>query len=197
MRRSRVNEQTQKIDAERLTLILNDLRLPAIKQAWPHIASHADREQWPAARFLARLAEHEIAERDRRRIERHLAEARLPPGKSLDSFAFDAVPMVSKAQIIALCSGDGWLEKGANLILFGPPGGGKSHLATAIGLALVENGWRVLFTRTPISSRSCNLPGVTLPSKAQSENSTSIICSSLMTLPTSPRTRPKPPCSSS
>jgi DNA replication protein DnaC len=143
-----VNEQTQKIDAERLTLILNDLRLPAIKQAWPDIASHADREQWPAARFLARLAEHEIAERDRRRIERHLAEARLPPGKSLDSFAFDAVPMVSKAQIIALCSGDGWLEKGANLILFGPPGGGKSHLATAIGLALVENGWRVLFTRT-------------------------------------------------
>lgn len=143
-----MNEQTQKIDAERLTLILNDLRLPAIKQAWPDIASRADREQWPAARFLSRLAEHEIAERDRRRIERHLAEARLPPGKSLDSFAFDAVPMVSKAQIMALCSGDGWLEKGANLILFGPPGGGKSHLATAIGLALVENGWRVLFTRT-------------------------------------------------
>lgn len=143
-----MSEQTQKIDAERLTLILHELRLPAIKQAWPDIAAHADREQWHAARFLARLAEHEIAERDRRRIERHLAEARLPLGKSLDSFAFDAVPMISKAQVMALCSGDGWLEKGANLILFGPPGGGKSHLATAIGLALVENGWRVLFTRT-------------------------------------------------
>ncbi len=49
---------------------------------------------------------------------------------------------------MAMCSGDAWLEKGANLILFGPPGGGKSHLAAAIGLALVENGWRVLFTRT-------------------------------------------------
>jgi len=143
-----MSEQTQKIDAERLTLILHELRLPPIKQAWPDVAARADREQWPAARFLARLAEHEIAERDRRRIERHLAEARLPPGKSLDSFAFDAVPMISKAQVMALCSGDGWLEKGANLILFGPPGGGKSHLATAIGLALVENGWRVLFTRT-------------------------------------------------
>jgi DNA replication protein DnaC len=141
-------ELAQKIDAERLTLILHDLRLPAVKQAWPDLAARADREAWPAARFLARLAEHEIAERDRRRIERHLAEARLPPGKSLDSFAFDAVPMVSKAQVMALCSGDTWLEKGANLILFGPPGGGKSHLATAIGLALVENGWRVLFTRT-------------------------------------------------
>jgi DNA replication protein DnaC len=40
------------------------------------------------------------------------------------------------------------LDRGANLILFGPPGGGKSHLAAALGFALVENGWRVLFTRT-------------------------------------------------
>ncbi len=78
----------------------------------------------------------------------HLGEAKLPPGKTLDSFAFDAVPMISRAQVMAICAGDGWLEQGANLILFGPPGGGKSHLAAAIGLALIENGWRVLFTRT-------------------------------------------------
>ena len=136
------------IDAQRLGLILNDLRLPAIKLVWPDFAARADKEGWPAARLLAALAEHEIAERDRRRIERHLAEARLPPGKTLDSFAFDAVPMVSRAQVTALSSGDSWLEKGANLILFGPPGGGKSHLAAAIGVALIENGWRVLFTRT-------------------------------------------------
>ena len=56
--------------------------------------------------------------------------------------------MISKAQVAALCDGDGWIEKGANLLLFGPPGGGKSHLASAIGLALVEKGWRVLFART-------------------------------------------------
>ena len=56
--------------------------------------------------------------------------------------------MVSKARIMALVAGDSWLEKGANLILFGPPGGGKSHLAAAIGLGLIENGWRVFFTRT-------------------------------------------------
>jgi hypothetical protein len=61
---------------------------------------------------------------------------------------FEAVPMVSKARVMALTAGDSWLEKGANLLLFGPPGGGKSHLAAAIGLALVENGWRVLFMRT-------------------------------------------------
>jgi DNA replication protein DnaC len=139
---------TQPVDAARLSLILNELRLPAIKQLWSSFAERADKEGWPAARFLAAIAEHEIAERDRRRIERHLAEARLPPGKTIDSFDFDAVPMVSRAQVMAMCAGDTWLDKGANLIMFGPPGGGKSHLAAAIGLALVEHGWRVLFTRT-------------------------------------------------
>ena len=143
-----MTKATQAIDAQRLTLILNDLRLPAIKLVWPDFAERADKEGWPAARLLAALAEHEIAERDRRRIERHLGEARLPPGKTLESFAFDAVPMISRAQVTAMCSGDGWLEKGANLILFGPPGCGKSNLAAAIGLALIENGWRVLFART-------------------------------------------------
>jgi DNA replication protein DnaC len=56
--------------------------------------------------------------------------------------------MISRAQVMTITAGDAWLEKGANLLLFGPPGGGKSHLASAIGLALIENGWRVLFTRT-------------------------------------------------
>jgi DNA replication protein DnaC len=69
----------QAIDVARLKLILNDLRLPAMKNSWPTIAEQSDKEGWPAARFLATLAEHEIAERDRRRIERHLADARLLP----------------------------------------------------------------------------------------------------------------------
>ncbi|WP_439373125.1 IS21-like element helper ATPase IstB [Bradyrhizobium sp. DASA03120] len=136
------------VDAARLNLLLNELRLPAIKVLWPQFAEQSDKEGWPAARFLVTIAEHEIAERGRRRIERHLVEARLPAGKTLHSFDFEAVPMVSKAQVSALAAGDGWLGKGANLLLFGPPGGGKSHLAAAIGLALIENGWRVLFTRT-------------------------------------------------
>src|ERR1700742_4667318 len=135
-------------DAARIELLLAELRLPAVKLVWASLAAQADKEGWPAARFLAALAEHEIAERGRRRIERHLAEARLPPGKTLDTFDFEAVPMVSKAQIMAWAAGDSWLEKGANLIMFGPPGAGKSHLAAALGFALVENGWRVLFART-------------------------------------------------
>ena len=135
-------------DAARVELILAELRLPAIRRLWAGLAGQADKEGWPAARFLAALAEHEVAERGRRRIERHLAEARLPVGKTFDSFDFDAVPMISRAQLMALAAGDSWLEQGANLILFGPPGAGKSHLAAALGLALVEAGWRVLFTRT-------------------------------------------------
>jgi DNA replication protein DnaC len=136
------------IDSARVELLLAELRLPAIKQVWASLAAQADKEGWPAARFLAALAEHEMAERGRRRIERHLAEARLPPGKTIDSFDFEAAPVVSKAQVMALAAGDAWLNQGANLLVFGPPGGGKSHLAAALGFALVENGWRVLFTRT-------------------------------------------------
>jgi DNA replication protein DnaC len=136
------------VDAARLELMLTELRLPAIKSMWATVAAQSDKEGWPAARLLAALAEHEIAERSRRRIERHLAEARLPVGKTFDSFDFDAVPIVSKAQMMALASGESWIDSGANLLLFGPPGAGKSHLASAIGFALVENGRRVLFTRT-------------------------------------------------
>ena len=136
------------IDTTRLTLLLNELRLPAIKHLWPEFTERSDKEGWPGSRLLMALAEHEVAERDRRRIERHLTEAKLLADKTLENFDFASVPMISKAQVSALCAGDGWLEKGANLLLFGPPGGGKSHLASAIGLALVEKGWRVLFTRT-------------------------------------------------
>ena len=115
---------------------------------WPDLAASADKEGWPAARFLTALAEHELAERARRRVDRHLVEARLPPGKTLDGFDFAAVPTVSKAQVMALAAGDSWIENGANLLAFGPPGSGKSHLSAALGRALVENGYRVLFTRT-------------------------------------------------
>jgi DNA replication protein DnaC len=136
------------IDTARVELLLSELRLPGVKAIWPKLAALSDKEGWPAARFLAALAEQEVADRARRRIERHMAEARLPAGKTLATFDFNNVPMVSKAQVMALTAGDVWLKSGANLLLFGPPGGGKSHLSAAIGLALVENGWRVLFART-------------------------------------------------
>lgn len=92
--------------------------------------------------------EHELASRDQRRIQRHLVQARLLPGETLDTFDFTAVPKLSKVHVNAVKAGDSWITNGDNILLFGPPGVGKSHLSSAIGMALIENGYRVLFTRT-------------------------------------------------
>lgn len=135
-------------DTARLPMLLTQLRLPTIARLWPAIAETADRESWPAARTLAALLEHEIAERAQRRTARHLLEARLPPGKTLESFDFTAASSLSKARVIALAEGDAWLTQGTNILLFGPPGVGKSHLAAALGHALIDAGYRVLFQRT-------------------------------------------------
>ena len=142
------NEKVVEIGKADLDLMFRELRLPAIRQMWERFAERADTEGWPAARLLATLADLELAERQRRRIRRHLGEARLLPGKTLENFDFDAVPTISKPTVMALASNDSWLRGGHNVIIFGPPGAGKSHLASAIGLSLVEKEKRVLFTRT-------------------------------------------------
>lgn len=139
---------TSRADAAHIELQLAELRMPTMKLMWAKLADEADKEGWPAARFLATLTELEIAERGRRRFERNLAESELPKDKTLSTFNFARVPMVSKAQITALASNDSWLEQGANALFFGRHGAGKSHLAAGLGRALVENGRRVLFIRT-------------------------------------------------
>ncbi len=150
-------QHAKDIDHRRLAIILNDLRLPAIKHGWPVFAERADKEGCPAATLLATFAEHEIAERDGRRFERHLVEARLPLGKPLGSFDFEVLPMISKAHVMAICAGHSWLDKGANLILVGGPGGGKisTHLRHRPGL--IENAWRVR-RRTRARSKRSNKP---------------------------------------
>src|SRR5271168_1075016 len=111
---------TIKVDTARLPLLLRELRLPTIAAMWQGFTERADREGWPAARLLATLTELELAERDQRRIQRHLLEARLPSGKTLDSFDFAAVPMLSRAHVAALATGDGWIDRGGTILLFGP-----------------------------------------------------------------------------
>jgi len=132
----------------RLQYMLNELRLPTVKRLWAALAEQSNKEGWPAERFLTTVMEHELAERELRRLERHRLESQLLPGKLLSNFDFTAVPSVSKAHITALTEGDGWIEQGANLLLFGPPGVGKSHLVCAIGNGLIDRGYRVCFTRT-------------------------------------------------
>lgn len=138
---------TRAVDVHALPAMLTALRLPSFHRHWTALAECADIEGWPAARFLAALAEVELAERETRRIQRHLAESRLPGGKTLATFDFKALPGVPRARVEALAAGD-WVETGANLIAIGNSGAGKTHLLCAIGHALVETGRRVLYTRT-------------------------------------------------
>ena len=138
---------TASTTSARLGMMLTDLRLPTIKRLAGDLCAQSDTEGWPAHRLLESLLEHEINEREVRRIDRHRNESGLSPGKRLSSFDFSAVPSVSKAQVTALTEGTEWIDRGANVLLFGPPGVGKSHLVSALGHALIDAGRRVLFTR--------------------------------------------------
>jgi DNA replication protein DnaC len=133
--------------AGRLELMLTELRLPTVRRLAADMCALSDREGWPGQRLLEALVEHEMSERVSRRIERHRGESQLSPDKRLSSFDFAAVPAVSKAQVMALAEGQEWLDRGANVLLFGPPGVGKSHLVSGLGHALIDAGRRVLFTR--------------------------------------------------
>lgn len=131
----------------RLDIILTELRLPTIKRLAPALCEQSDHEGWPGTRLLEALFEHEMNEREVRRIERRRIESGLSPDKRLSSFDFAAVPSVSKAQVMALATGQEWLDRGASVLLFGPPGVGKSHLISGLGHALIDAGRRVLFIR--------------------------------------------------
>lgn len=134
-------------DTYKLPSLLNSLRLPTFRRHWQEITERADREGWSTAQALAMLAEYELAERETRRIHRNLKTSRLPAGKSLATFDFSIVPDLSKAQVEALAAGD-WLAAAGNIIAVGNSGSGKTHLIAAIGHALVEAGYKILYVRT-------------------------------------------------
>jgi DNA replication protein DnaC len=153
-------------EAARLPIMCTELRLPTIKRLWPDIAEQSNREGWPAERFLGVLLGHEMAERETRRLARARADSQLPPGKSLAEFDFSAVPTLSKAHVMALAEADSWIAQGHNLLAFGPPGVGKTHLIAGIGHALIDHGYKVLFVRTSelvqrlqAARRDLRLPG--------------------------------------
>jgi len=135
-------------DAARLPILLTELRLPTIKRMWEALSTQSDREGWRAEKLLSTLLDLEMAERAQRRLARHRLESGLPLDKRLENFDFAPLPMLSKAHVQALAEGDVWIEKGHNLLLFGPPGTGKSHLVCALGHAILDRGWRVAFMRT-------------------------------------------------
>ena len=87
------------VDPPQLDLLLKQLRLPTMRALWRSFTERADREGWPSARLLAALASHEVTDRERRRFERHRAEAKLPPGKTLANLGVDDERRGQSAQV--------------------------------------------------------------------------------------------------
>jgi DNA replication protein DnaC len=131
-----------------LPLLLKQLKLTTMGRHWERLLQQAEQDGWNAAEYLTAQCELELAERHRRRIARQAAESRLPAGKSLASFDFTQVPGLSAGQIDALAGTADWSRQSRNVLLFGPSGVGKTHLAAAIGHGLIEQGVRVRYFAT-------------------------------------------------
>jgi DNA replication protein DnaC len=115
---------------------------------WEEVALEAEQAHWSYPDYLAALANREVANRQQKRIARQIREACLPVGKTLDTFDFKAGQSVNAAQITTIANNNDWVKQGSNIVLFGPAGVGKTHLASAIGYRLLEKGIRVFFMPT-------------------------------------------------
>lgn len=133
---------------EELSQQLKKLNLTTMQSVWESYWEKAVQEDWSGLQYLNILCEHELASRAQRKLKRHLLEAKLPLGKGLEHFDYSLVHGLSRQKIMDYSSGNGWLKEKRNLLIFGPSGVGKTHLAAGIGEKLVECGYRVHFSRT-------------------------------------------------
>ena len=131
-----------------LPLLLKQLRLSSIARHWHAFLGKAERNGWDSAQYLSALCEQELADRYSRRIARYSKESHLPVGKSLASFDFAQVPGLAREQLGALAGSSDWTRQARNVLLFGPSGVGKTHLAAAIGHGLTTQGVRVRYFAT-------------------------------------------------
>lgn len=125
---------------------LKALRLPTVLAECEKVAKQCADDNVDHLGFLLNLLELELIERDRKASERRLKAARFPAPKTLDEFDFAARPSVNKPQLLDLVRGD-YVTKRENVLLVGPSGTGKTHLATALGMAACAQGKRVRFWR--------------------------------------------------
>jgi len=123
---------------------LKTLRLPTFLREYDKVARQCAQEKADFPRYLLRLSELELIDRDRRATERRIRQARFPVIKSLDSFDFLAIPSLNKTLVLELARCE-FLARKENLLLLGNSGTGKTHIALALGLAACQNGHRVRF----------------------------------------------------
>src|SRR5256885_9000479 len=134
-------------DAPQLLLVhhLKALKLPTFLREYDRLAQQCAAEGVDHPRYLLRLAELELIERERRSVERRIKEARFPATKSLDSFNFLALPSLNKALVLELARCE-YIACRENIIALGNSGTGKTHLALGLGLAACQKGLSVGFT---------------------------------------------------
>jgi DNA replication protein DnaC len=119
------------------------LKAPRITEAAARLADHARDAGWTHEEYLAAVLEREVAARNASGAELRIRAAGFPARKTLEDFEWDAQPTV-RQQVAALASG-AFLTEGRNVVLLGPPGTGKTHLATGLGINAARHGQRVLF----------------------------------------------------
>ena len=145
---------------------LRSLLLTTMAGEHEDVMARAEAENWGYRRFLGYLVENEVNERLRRRIERQLKESGLPSGKTLEALDEKKLPDKVRRQLPTLLSGE-LVRRGDNLLCFGLPGRGKSHLVAALGREWIQrHQLKVLFTPTfklvtqlVAAKRDLKLPG--------------------------------------
>jgi DNA replication protein DnaC len=123
------------------------LRLPTIAAAVSEALLLAQHQDWSLESFLVYLLEQEVAGRQQRRIERLLREAHLPEGKTLALFDQARLPLRLRRQIPGLAQGE-FIKQGENILIFGQPGTGKTHLAAGLAHEWIQRDYTVCFTPT-------------------------------------------------
>ncbi len=131
-------------DPPSLPMLLRKLKLPSFVSSYSEVARKAQSEGWTFEQYLEHLVQLELSDRDLRRKERNRRRSGLPQDKTLGALDVKKFPRKIQTQLPALCRGD-FVERAENLLAFGLPGRGKSHLVCAIGHELVARGRRALF----------------------------------------------------
>ncbi len=127
-----------------LTVLLRALRLPSFVMMYIETAEQAEKQGWSFEAYLNHLATAELEDRKQRRIERNLKRASFPAGKTLAALNLKKLPVKVQRQLPTLCDG-AFVEKAENILAFGLPGRGKTHVLCAIANELIQRGYKALF----------------------------------------------------